>query len=83
VEWAERTLVPDAAEAAIVLRRASLISFGRAQDLDTHETAGELGDIMSGTCFTFTPGVMETSVRMKGSTREFPDAPPPTTASGG
>jgi len=78
VEWAERTLDPETAEAAIVLRRASLISFGRAQDLDLHETAGELGDIMSGTCFTFTPGVMETSVRMKGSTKEFPDSPPPT-----
>jgi len=83
VEWADRTLDRETAEAAIVLRRASMISFGRAQDLDAHETAGELGDIMSGTCFTFTPGVMETSIRMKGSTREFPDAAPPTAAGSG
>ena len=71
VDWAREHLDADTAEAAIVLRRACMISMGRLMDLDVHDRADELGDIMLGTCHTFQPGVIETSVRMKGTTRDF------------
>jgi hypothetical protein len=70
-DWAATTLDADTAEAAIVLRRACMISMGRLMDLDVHDRADELGEIMLGTCHTFQPGVIETSVRMKGSTRDY------------
>ena len=75
--WAEDALDEDEAEAAIVLRRACDISFGRAMDLDVYETAADLGDIMLGTCHAFQPGTIELGRRNKGQTVDFsadPDA---------
>jgi hypothetical protein len=69
--WAEDTLEEDEAEAAIVLRRACDISFGRAMDLDVYETAADLGDIMLGTCHAFQPGTIELGRRNKGQTVDF------------
>ncbi len=67
--WANATLDPDTAEAAIILRRAMRISMGRLMDLDVYDRASEIGHGMAGTCHTFTPGVAEVALRMKGSTR--------------
>ena len=75
--WAEENLDDEQAEAAIVLRRACDISFGRAMDLDVYETAADLGDIMLGTCHSFQPGTIDVAVRNKGQTVDFsadPDA---------
>ena len=69
--WAEANLDSETAEAAIVLRRALHIAHGRIKDLDVHETGAELLPMMSGTCYTFTPGRADVAVRMKGSTRDF------------
>ena len=69
--WAEANLDAETAEAAIVLRRALHIAHGRIKDLDVHETGAELLPMMSGTCYTFTPGRADVAVRMKGSTRDF------------
>ncbi|MCU1463213.1 MAG: hypothetical protein JWO37_3288 [Acidimicrobiales bacterium] len=73
--WAEANLDADAAEAAIVLRRALHIAHGRIKDLDGHDTADELFPMMSGSCWTFTPGRAEVAMRMKGSTRDFSASP--------
>jgi hypothetical protein len=67
--WASANLDTEEAEAAVVLRRACDISMGRMMDLDAIERADELAEIMTGTCHTFQPGIMETSLRVKGSTR--------------
>jgi len=67
--WAGATLDPDTAEAAILLRRALRISMGRLMDLDLFERASDVGHGMEGTCHTFSPGVQEVALRMKGSTR--------------
>jgi hypothetical protein len=69
--WAEDALDEDDAEAAIVLRRACDISFGRAMDLDVYETAADLGDIMLGTCHAFQPDTIELGRRNKGQTVDF------------
>jgi hypothetical protein len=75
MRWARDALDPDTAEAAIVLRRACEISYGRLQDLDGYDVAADLGDVMLGTCHTFQPGTMEVGIRRKGSGRDFSDAP--------
>jgi hypothetical protein len=69
--WAEETLDNEEAEAAIVLRRACDISFGRAMDLDVYESAADLGEIMLGTCHSFQPGTIEVALRNRGQTRDF------------
>ena len=69
--WAEENLVDEEAEAAIVLRRACDISFGRAMDLDVYETAADLGEIMLGTCHAFQPSTIELGRRNKGQTVDF------------
>jgi hypothetical protein len=73
--WAEANLDPDLAEAAIVLRRALHIAHGRMSDLDVLDTGAALMPMMSGSCYTFTPGRAEVGLRMKGSTRDFSDRP--------
>jgi hypothetical protein len=76
LEWAEQTLDADTAEAAIVLRRACYIAFGRRQDLDVYDDAVPLLGIMSGSCFTFRPERARTARRIKGSVRDFTDGRP-------
>lgn len=67
--WANATLDPDTAEAAIVLRRACRTSLGLLMDLDDYATAAEVGHGMENTCHTFSTGVMDVALRMRGSTR--------------
>jgi hypothetical protein len=75
--WAEANLDEETAEAAIVLRRACDISFGRSMDLDVYDRADDMREIMLGTCHSFQPGTIESALRIKGQTRDFsanPDA---------
>ena len=73
--WADRTLPVDEAEAAIVLRRACEIAMGRGMDLDAIERADELGDFMTGVCYTMQPAVIGGAVRNKGTIRDFSGSP--------
>lgn len=75
MRWADSTLDPDTAEAAIVLRRACTIGSGRGMDLDRYETAGDLERIMSGVCFTMQPARIHRAERIKGSVRDFASRP--------
>jgi hypothetical protein len=67
--WANATFDPDTAEAVIALRRVCRISMGRLMDLDEVERASDVGHGMDNTCHTFTTGVMEHALRIKGATR--------------
>jgi hypothetical protein len=67
--WANAELDPEAAEAAIVLRRACRTSLGLLMDLDDYATAADVGHGMENTCHTFSSSVMGVALRMKGSTR--------------
>jgi hypothetical protein len=71
MRWADANLTPDAAECAIVLRRASDIGMGRAMDLDAVPHADQLPPIMAGICHTMQPGVIEHATRHVGSIRDF------------
>jgi hypothetical protein len=72
-EFVERELDVDTAEAAVVLRRGTMISWGRSMQLDDVAVAAELD--MLGSCHTFTAGTAEHAERERGSTLDFTDAP--------
>jgi Protein of unknown function (DUF2889) len=65
VDWANRTLAPEEAEAAIVLRRAVFVSGGRGRDLDAMKTAPPRGG-----CYTQQPERAPFAHRVVGSTRD-------------
>jgi hypothetical protein len=75
IKWADATFEPDAAEAAIVLRRACDIGMGRGMDLEGYRSAAELAVIMTGVCYTMQPEVMPGASREIGSIRDFADHP--------
>jgi hypothetical protein len=64
--WAIRTLEPALAEAALVLRRATLIAIGRLRDLDQEIHARPWGR-----CFAQQPERATRALRVIGSTRDF------------
>ena len=74
-DFVERELDVDTAEAAVVLRRGTMISWGRSMQLDDVQVAAELGETMLGSCHTFTVGTAEHAQRKFGSTWDFTDAP--------
>ena len=73
--WADTTLPVEEAEAAIVLRRACEIGMGRGMDLDSVDRADELAELMRGVCYTMQPAVIGTSLRNKGTIRDFSSSP--------
>jgi hypothetical protein len=75
VRWADATLGAEAAEAAIVLRRACDIGMGRGMDLEAYDRALELADIMTGVCYSMQPEVMPVAFRNRGSIRDFTEHP--------
>jgi len=75
VDWADSEFDPETAEAAIVLRRACSISFGRAFPLDHIPNASDLASRTLGACYTFSPAVIGEGKRMLGSTLEFTHTP--------
>src|SRR5690606_37127516 len=64
--WAIKTLPPEEAEAALLLRRCTIISRGREFDLDAEQHARS-----TGLCFAQQPERAEHALRMKGSTQDF------------
>ena len=75
IRWAEDQLDPETAEAAIALRRACFIAMGRARDLDAAASANDYMGLAKGNCHSFTPGIAERALRIKGTTHDFTHAP--------
>lgn len=75
MRWADRHLDPDAAEQAIVLRRACDIGMGRGMALDDVPIASELMPIMAGVCYTMQPAHAPHGTRHRGSIRDFAATP--------
>lgn len=75
--WAEAALDLETAEAALVLRRACFVAPSRFFDLDTVDRASQLNNML-GRCHTFSDGVVDTALRVRGSHRKEladPDVP--------
>jgi hypothetical protein len=70
--WALSELSEELAEAALLLRRCTLISMGRMHDLDAQEHASS-----TGRCFSQQPLRAAQALRMKGSTWDFSAAQGP------
>lgn len=68
--WALRELPVDLAEAALALRRGTVISIGRTRDLDSLDHAD-----ITGHCYSQQPSIAETATRKRGSTLDFGDRP--------
>jgi len=64
--WALSTLPAEEAEAALVLRRATVISVGRTKNLDAQVHA-----VANGSCFAHQPRRAEQALRVVGSTLDF------------
>jgi hypothetical protein len=77
MRWADATLEPDAAERAIVLRRACDIGMGRGMQamLDRCTTAAELPEVMTLICFTMQPAQMPVAFRNRDHYRDFAAEP--------
>jgi hypothetical protein len=75
LRWADEHLDADAAEAAIVLRRACDIGMGRGMDLDAVDSAEQLLDTQGAICHTMQPGVVEVALRNRGTIRDWDDDP--------
>jgi hypothetical protein len=75
LRFAEGELDPDLAEAALVLRRAFFIAQGRARDLDADANASVYLSVAAGSCYSFTPGIAERALRVRGMTRDFTHRP--------
>ena len=73
--FVERELDVETAEAAVVLRRGTMISLGRMTPLDDARVAADLGPGMLGSCHTFTVGTAEHAEREVGSTWDFTAMP--------
>jgi hypothetical protein len=67
-KWAQESLSPDEAEAALVLRRCVVISVGRTIDLDAQLTA-----VPRGRCYSEQPRRAPRARRVRGSTQDFSD----------
>jgi hypothetical protein len=74
-DFVESALDLETAEAAFVLRRGTMISWGRSMQLDDVDVAADLGEMMLGSCHTFTVGTAEHAERKRGSTWDFTAAP--------
>ena len=68
MRWADTTLDPETAEAAIVLRRACTIGSGRGMDLDVFERAVDVGHGMATICFTMQPERSQAANEPRGAT---------------
>jgi hypothetical protein len=64
--WTEKTLDPEAAEAALILRRAAILAGGRYLNLDAVAAS-----FAGGGCYTTQPDRAATAYRVVGSTLDF------------
>ena len=73
--WAEAHLDAETAEAALLLRRSLFIAMGRVRDLDEAAAASAYMGVARGSCHSFTPGIAEGALRVRGTSLEFSSAP--------
>jgi hypothetical protein len=72
--WADATLTPDDAEAAVVLRRAGNIGMSRGLDLDQYATLADMPGL-SPVCWSMQPDRAPVAFRNRGLIRDYDDRP--------
>lgn len=75
--WADTSLPPEDAEAAIVLRRACTIGMGRGMDQDRWSSAADVSAGPVGVCYSQQPERRSVALRVRGNILDFdanPDA---------
>ncbi len=72
--WADATLSPDDAEAAVVLRRACSIGMSRGIDLDAYPTLADMPGLRP-LCFSMQPDVAPVAFRNRGLIRDYDEQP--------
>jgi hypothetical protein len=73
-KWADATLAPDDAEAAVVLRRASSIGMSRGLDLDQYPTLADMPGLRP-LCFSMQAARAPVAFRHRGLIRDYDDRP--------
>jgi len=73
-KWADATLAPDDAEAAVVLRRASSIGMSRGLDLDQYPTLADMPGLRP-LCFSMQAARAPVAFRNRGLIRDYDDRP--------
>jgi len=74
-DWADACGDAALGEAVLLLRRGFFISMGRARNMDEAPDATVYMPLTAGSCHSFTPGIAEKALRVKGSGLDFTDAP--------
>ena len=72
--WADATLAPDDAEAAVVLRRACSIGMSRGMDLDQYPTLADMPGL-SPVCWSMQPERAPVAFRNRGLIRDYDERP--------
>jgi hypothetical protein len=72
--WADATLAPDDAEAAVVLRRACSIGMSRGMDLDQYPTLADMPGVRP-VCWSMQPERAPVAFRNRGLIRDYDDRP--------
>lgn len=72
--WADATLDADAAEAAVVLKRACSIGMSRGLDLDSYATLADMPGL-SPLCWSMQPDRAPVAFRNRGLIRDYDDRP--------
>lgn len=75
MRWADATLDPELAEAAVVLRRVADIGLGKGMALDRYERASDLEYPMIGVCYTMQAERIEVAFRNRDTIRDFTERP--------
>jgi hypothetical protein len=79
--WADATLAPDDAEAAVVLRRACMIGMSRGMDLDQYDTLADMPGV-SPVCWSMQPERAPVAFRNRGLIRDYDERPDAMLAAG-
>ncbi len=72
--WADATLGPDDAEAAVILRRACSIGMSRGLDLDQYPTLADMPGLRP-LCYSMQPERAPVAFRNRGLIRDYDDRP--------
>jgi hypothetical protein len=74
--WANKAFTGDEMEAAFALQKGYFVSQARRYDMAKVAGLSVAGEtMMHGSCYSYTPGIVEAATRTSNTTRDFSDTP--------